>query len=134
MRSEFNKSLRNIAVPVLEAEGFLFDGKRRFTKSGANGVELIIEYQIGVRGAQGSFTVNLFAGDEYERLSKLKPTPVSKIVTRLFGEYNPWWRDIFLPKDKWWEISPFQKEMDAILRKTLADLKSYGIAWLESRG
>ncbi len=134
MRLEFDKSMRHIAKPTLETEGFLFDGKRRFIKTGANGVELIIEYQIGLRGAQGTFTVNLIAGDEFERLSKIRPTLFSKKVNRLFGKYDPWWKAILLPKDRWWKISPFQKEMDDILRKTLADLRSYGIAWLESRG
>jgi len=36
----------------------------------------------------------------------------------------------FFPKDDWWRISPFQKEMDSIINKTVADLNSYGIAWL----
>ena len=133
MHPEFYKSLKHVAKPALDSEGFTFDGKRRVTKVSANGAELVIEYQVGVRAAQGTFTVNLIAGDNFVRLAMIKPSLLSKWVKKLFGEYDPWWKGIFLPKDKWWQISPFQKEMDSIVGKTVAELKSYGIAWFESR-
>lgn len=132
MDPEFNKFLRNVAKPELEPLGFKFDGKRRFTKVGHKGNELIIEYQVGTRAMQGRFAVNLISGERFERLAMIKPTLISKLVNRLFGDSNPWWKGIFLPKDNWWKISPSQKEMDSILGKTVADLKSYGIAWLDS--
>jgi hypothetical protein len=134
MHPEFNKSLKNIVKPALELEGFKFDGKHRFTKTSPLGNELIIEYQVGVRAAQGTFTVNLIVGENFERLAMIKPTLFSMWVNKLFGTYDPWWKGIFLPKDKWWKISPFQKEMDSIVAKTVAELKSYGIAHLEGMG
>lgn len=132
MGPEFNKSLRRVAKPELESLGFRFDGKRRFTKTAPNGKEVIIEYQVGIRGMQGRFTVNLVAGERFERLAMIKPTFLSKRVHRLFGDYDPWWKGLFLPKDDWWAISPFQKEMNSIMGKTVAALKSYGITWLDS--
>jgi hypothetical protein len=56
---------------------------------------------------------------------------MSKLVERLFGGYDPWWKGIFLPKDDCWEISPFQKKMDSIIQKTVANIKSYGISWFD---
>jgi hypothetical protein len=131
MGPEFDKSLRKIAKPELERLGFGFDGKRRFSKVARNGAELVVEYQVGVRSMQGRFAVNLIAGERFERLAKIRPTLTSKWVNRVFGDYDPWWKDIFLPKDDWWQISPFQKEMDTIIGKTVKDLKSYGIAWFD---
>lgn len=132
MGPEFNKSLRRIAKPELESLGFKFNGNRRFTKADNKGNELIIEYQIGTRAMQGRFTVNLISGERFERLAMIRPTLLSKWVYKLFGDYDPWWKGVFLPKDNWWKISPFQKEMDSTIGKTVTDLKSYGITWLES--
>ncbi len=129
MRPEFNKSLLKVAKPQLEALGYKFDGKRRFTKIDAQGNEMIIEYQVGTRSMQERFTVNLIIGEKSERLKKIRPTLMSRLANRLFGDYDPWWKEIFLPKDDWWKISPFQKEMDSIVHKTVIDLKSYGISW-----
>ena len=61
----------------------------------------------------------------------IKPTLLSIIINKVFGQYDPWWKGIFLPKDNWWEISPFQKKMDSIIRKTTKELEAYGISWLE---
>lgn len=132
MGREFNKSLRKVAKPALEPLGFMFDGKRRFTKADDNGGEQIIEYQVGTRATQGRFAVNLISGERFVRLAMIRPTFMSKFVNWLFGDYDPWWTSFFLPKDDWWKISPFQKEMDSIVIKTVADLKSYGIAWFGS--
>ncbi len=129
MGPEFNKSLREVAKPKPESMGFIFDGKRRFTKAGVNGGEQIIEYQVGTRAMQGRFTVNLISGDRVARLAMIRPTPMSKFVNWLFRDYDPWWKGIFLPKDDWWKISPFQKEMNSIVQKTANDLNSCGIAW-----
>jgi len=134
MRKEFDKSLNAIARPALEKHGYTFDGKRKFIRKIENRKELVIEYQVGIRAAQGTFTVNLIDGNEFERLSMIKPTLLSKIANRVFGQYDPWWKGIFLPKDKWWKISPFQKEMDSIVEKTVKELEAYGISWLEGRG
>ena len=133
MSAEFNKSLRRIAKPALESVGFNFDGKRRFTKIGYDERELVIEYQVGIGTMQGEFTVNLIVGESMERLGMIKSTLLSKAVNKLFGDYDPWWKGVFLPKDKWWKISPFQEEMDSIVGKTVAELKEYGIAWIERR-
>ena len=132
MGPEFNKSLRRVAKSELESLGFKFDGKRRFTKIGPNGNELIVEYQVGTRFTQGTFTVNLICGERSERLAMIKPTYLSKWVNKLFGDYDPWWKGIFLPKDDWWKISPFQNEMDSIVGETVAELTSYGLAWFGS--
>ena len=133
MHKEFDRSLARIAKPILEEYGYNFDGKRRFKKRTTDGEDLVIEYQIGIRSAQGTFTVNLIARGTTERLSMINPTPFSKFVNRIFGNYDPWWKGIFLPKDTWWRISPFQEEMDAIMKKTVIDLKAYGVAWLEAQ-
>lgn len=129
MSPEFNKSLRKVAKPQLESLGFKFDGRRRFTKADKNGGVQIIEYQVGTRATQGRFAVNLISGERFVRLAMIRPTPMSKFVNRLFGDYDAWWKGIFLPKDDWWKISPFQNEMDSIIDKTVADLKAYGISW-----
>lgn len=134
MGPEFNKSLRKVAKPELESLGFKFDGKRRFTKVDRRGNEQIIEYQVGTRAMQGRFAVNLIAGERFERLAMIKPTVMSKLVNKLFGSVDPWWKAIFLPKDNWWKISPFQKEMDSIVGESVADLKSYGISWFDYEG
>lgn len=131
MRKEFDKALKVVARPVLEKYGYTFDGKRKFIKKNKNGSECIIEYQVGIRSSQGIFTVNLIVGEKSERLNCIQSTWFSKLVNKVFGLYDPWWKDIFLPKDKWWEISPFQKEMDSIIRKNTIELEKYGIAWLE---
>lgn len=130
MRPEFNRSLREVAKPQLKSMGFKFDGKRRFTKADKNGRKQIIEYQVGTRTMQGWFAINLISGDRAIRLAMIRPTLISKFVNWLFRDYDPWWKGIFFPKDDWWRISPFQKEMDSIINKTVADLNSYGIAWL----
>ena len=131
MGPEFNKSLRKIVKPQLELLGFNFDGKRQFTKVDESGNELVIEYQVGTRGMQGQFAVNLISGERFERLAMIKPTLMSKLVNRIFGDFDPWWKGVFLPKDNWWKISPFQKEMDSIMGETIVDLKSYGLAWFD---
>lgn len=118
MGPEFNKSLRKIAQPELESLGFKFDGKRRFTKVDREGNEQIIEYQVGKRMMQGRFAVNLISGERFERLATIKPTIMSRLVNKLFGDFDPWWK-----------ISPLQKEMDSIVGESVADLKSYGISW-----
>ena len=131
MGPEFNNSLRNVAKPELALLGFEFDGKRRFSKIGQNGEKQIIEYQVGIRSAQGTFAVNLISTDRQVRLAMIRPTLMSRFVNWLFGDYDPWWKELFLPKDDWWKISPFQKEMDSIVMSTVSDLKSFGIAWFE---
>ena len=129
MGPEFNRSLQKVAKPELETLGFEFDGKRRFTRINNNSEEQVIEYQVGTRALQGRFTVNLISGKRFERLAMIRPTILSRIANRVFGDYNPWWKGLFMPKDDWWIISPFQKEMDSIIENTVSDLKSFGIIW-----
>lgn len=131
MGPEFNKSLRKVAKPELESLGFIFDGKRRFTKVGRDGHEQIIEYQVGTRATQGQFAVNLISGERFERLAMIRPTLMSKLVNWLFGDYDPWWKGIFMPKDDWLQVSSFQKEMDSIITNTVADLELFGISWFD---
>ncbi|MCF6226712.1 MAG: hypothetical protein L3J22_10500 [Xanthomonadales bacterium] len=133
MSPEYNKSLRRVTKPQLEALGYEFDGKSRFTKIGSKGNAYVIEYQLGTRSMQGQFTVNLISGERLERLAMISPTLMSKLVDKIFGGFDPWWKGIFLPKDYWWEISPFQKEMDSIIQKTVTDLKTYGISWFDDK-
>ena len=131
MKNEFDKSLKSVVQPALKKYGYNFNGKRQFIKENKNGKKLIIEYQVGVRAAQGAFTVNLIIGDNSERLNMIKPTLLSKVINSIFGKYDPWWKGMFLPKDKWWKISPFQSEMDSILFKTVKEVEAYGLSWLE---
>ncbi len=93
---------------------------------------MTIEYQVGVRSANGKFTVNLISDGKLTRLSMIKPTRFAKIVNRVFGEYDPWWKGILLPKDRWWKLSRSQHEMDSILKTTIKELENYGLSWSES--
>ncbi len=133
MRREFDKSLKVVARPALEKLGYIFDGKRKFVRKFDDEIELVIEYQLGLRGMAGEFTVNLIVGDMIERLGMVKPTLLLNFSNKVFGwNEEPWWMSLFLPKDKWWKISSFQKEMDSIMRKTTKALEIYGVPWLEN--
>lgn len=131
MGPEFNKSLRKVTKPKLESLGFKFNGKRQFTKIDENGAERIIKYQVGVRAIQGRFAVNLFSEMRCARLATLRPTIVSRLANSLFGDYDPRWKGVFLPKDDWWRIDLFQAEMDSIVKQTVDNLKSFGISWFD---
>jgi hypothetical protein len=116
---------------TLESAGFEFDGRRRFMKIDPDGRDLVIEYQVGVRFMQGVFTVNLLAGERMQRLGVIRPTAVSRWVSELFGDFDPWWKGIFLPKDRWWTFDASRMDMDATVEDTVAEIKVYGIAWLQ---
>jgi hypothetical protein len=131
VRPEFDKSLRAVARPALEKHGYAFDGRRRFVRQTGSGKDLVIEFQLGVRSAQGRFTVNLIAGDQRARLAMLRPSPAARVVERLLGDRDPWWKGIFLPKDRWWPVSSRQPQMDAAVGETIAAIEAYGLSWLE---
>lgn len=64
----------------------------------------------------------------------VKPTRLSGWVNRLLGHHDPWWKGLFLPKDRWWKMSPLEADMNAVVEETVNELEAYGIAWLENPG
>lgn len=134
MRLAFEKSLRSVARPALERHGYAFDGGRRFVRQAESGEDLVVEFQLGVRSAEGRFTVNLIAGDRWARLGMVRPTRLARAVGRLLGDRDPWWKGILLPKDKWWPIRAEQTAMDAVMAETLAAIEAYGLSWVERHG
>ncbi|NOG97287.1 MAG: hypothetical protein HND52_04845 [Ignavibacteriae bacterium] len=76
--------------------------------------------------------MNLICGNKLVRLNMIRPALLSKVMNRLLGGRETWWKGIFLPKDKWWDINPDQNKTDAIVKKIVADLEFFGIKHLES--
>jgi hypothetical protein len=132
MKKQIERSLNNIAKPHLQKWGFIYYGKNKFIKKGDSDDDQIIEYQFGKKYLNGIFTVNLICGNKLVRLNMIRPTFLSKVMNRLLGEKETWWKGIFLPKDKWWNISSDQNKTDAIIQKTIIDLDSFGIKYLEN--
>ena len=129
MSAIFDKSLRSVAKPALEIHGFKFDGRRRFNRA-QNGKEVGIEFQLGQRFMEGKFTVNLVIGEKTDRLGTIRETRFSRFVNRLFGSFDPWWKGIFLPKDKWWNLSNSESQMDKSILEAVACIEKHGLPWL----
>ena len=130
MRPVFDKSLRKVAKPALEQHGFAFNGSRDFVKQ-LGGKEVKVSFQLGQRGMAGKFTVNLIIDGESERLGCVRLTKWSRAIDLLFGKYDPWWKGIFMPKDKWWKLDEFDAYMNQTMRKVLLMLEKQGLPWLE---
>ena len=129
LSSHFDKSLRKIAKPALEKYGFIFDGRRRFNKI-QNGKAVGIEFQLGQRFMAGKFTVNLVMGEKNIRLGIIRETRFSRFVNRLFGNFDPWWKGVFLPKDKWWKLSKSESRMDGSISEAVTCIEKHGLPWL----
>jgi hypothetical protein len=129
MKSVFDKALRRVAKPALEAHGFKFDGRRTFRRD-ADGKSIGIEFQLGTRFMAGRFTVNLLNGERFARMGTVRETRWSRFVNRMFGTYNPWWKGILLPKDKWWKLRATEARMDATLRQVVVMIEEHGLPWL----
>jgi hypothetical protein len=129
MRSAFDKALRRVAKPALEGHGFKFDGRRTFRRV-ADGKNVGIEFQLGTRFMHGRFTVNLLTGEKSARLGIVRETRWSRFVNRMFGTYDPWWKGILLPNDKWWKLRATEARMDATLRQVVAMIEEHGLPWL----
>lgn len=129
MRTIFDKSLRTVAKPALEKHGFKFDGRRRFNRI-QNGKEISIEFQLGQRFMQGKFTVNIAIGEQATRLGIVRETKFSRFVNRLFGSFEPWWKCIFLPKDKWWKLGKSASRMDKSIVAAVSCIEKHGLPWL----
>lgn len=128
----FNESLRNLVQPALQRRGFAFDGRRRFSRT-EHGQTAIIEFQIGQRFMDGRFTINLMCDEKFQRLGLVRDTPWSRLIERLFGGFNPWWKALFLPKDKWWRLGTSATSTDKQVLAALHCLETYGLRWLEQQ-
>lgn len=116
-------------MPALEKHGFKSDGHRKFSRI-LNGKEIGIEFQIGQRFMEGKFTVNLAIGEKTQRLGIVRETQLSRLVNRMFGGYDPWWKGIFLPKDKWRKISKSESQIDKTILETVECIEKHGLPWL----
>lgn len=132
MRAIFDKSLRSVAKPVLEKHGFKFDGRRKFSRT-LNGKEIGIEFQLGQRFMKGKFTVNLTIGEQTYRLGIIRETPFSRFINRMFGNFDPWWKGIFLPKDKWWKLSNSETQMEKTIMEAIVCIEKHGLPWLNRK-
>ena len=90
-----------------------------------------VNFQLGQRGMEGKFTVNLIIDGESERLGCVRISKWSRAVDLLFGKYDPWWKDILMPKDKWWKLDEFDAYMNQTMRKVLLMLETQGLPRLE---
>lgn len=126
----FEKSLSKLVIPALEQHGFVFNGRRDFIKPYGQS-EAKINFQLGQRGMAGKFTVNLIVDGASERLGCVRKTKWSRTIDLVFGNYNPWWKDVFMPKDKWWKLDEFDSYMNRTMNRVLFILVTDGMAWLE---
>jgi hypothetical protein len=130
MSSVFDKSLRTVVKPALEKHGFKFNGRREFNRT-RNGQDVGIKFQLGQRFMQGEFTVNLAIGEKFARLGTVRETNWARFVNRVFGARDPWWKGIFLPKDKWWKLCDTETRMEETLRQVVEMIEQHGLPWLE---
>lgn len=137
----FSKQLRKGMLPALKMEGFAFDGSRTFRRQREPLVQ-IINLQLGIRGMQGKFTVNLAVydprwSDHPVDLAKVKDVDCPLEMRRRLGAVLPprhgWLARLpmlgkyFGPGDVWW---PIQGDKSLNLARDL--ILTYGIPWLES--
>lgn len=128
----FDKSLRSVAKPAFEKHGFKFDGRRKFSCI-LNGKDVGVEFQLGQRFMEGKFTVNLTIGEKMDRLGIVRETHLSRFINRMFGNFNPWWKGIFLPKDKWWKVSKSEAQMDRTILEVISCIERHGLPWLNRK-
>ena len=148
-------AIRQALKPHLSEQGFAYDaGSRTFRRKVADCTQ-IINVQVGVRSAEGYFTVNLAAFHpeywvdarnslapekpmefhclERERLSILRDT----VLTRMFrprihspDNFLKWW--LVTPRDKWWPFSSNEIQNVRELESLSELLLTRGIHWLDT--
>lgn len=82
---------------------------------------------------EGKFTINLICENTTVRLGVIRQTPFSRMVNRLFGNFNPWWKGLLLPHDKWWKIGITENDMKKSFNKALQCLENHGLMWFCSK-
>lgn len=91
----FERALRKIEKPALEALGFKFDQRRTFRKTLVDGTSWEVQFQLGVRFMQGEFTVNLAhhrPGAPYplqERIGAVRKTRWVRMLRGYFQTQGP---------------------------------------------
>jgi len=146
--------LNSYIRPALEAYGFKYFARTHGFYRQAGDCIQIIEFQPGVRSAEGSFTVNLAIYhpvyhepsarvsnkpreydclmDFRQRLGPLRETLRTRLFKRLFSDpshWMTWW--LTNTSDQWWPFSADDSEVLQSLKKVLNLLEAYGIPWLE---
>jgi Domain of unknown function (DUF4304) len=146
VRSEiFDKALHEITTPALTAEGFVFDGSRTFRRVHTDKqFSEIINFQLGQRSHEGTFTVNLgvFISAHFpnidlhsahevqcairQRLGHVVPTKFQALsVIPFFGQF-------FGPADTWWPFSSVEQTTNKSVSIVTAHIVNNGIPWLTS--
>ncbi len=144
----FNKGLRNIVEPVLNDHGFKFDKSRTFRRVCHNeDFSEIINFQLGQRSTEGTFTVNLavFVDGDADNISVTKALEYHCKPSRRerLRSLMPNWTSVLAGKpilrrwfpattDKWWKFSENEKFTQKQQAKVLQEIMTYGIPWLES--
>lgn len=151
-----DKVIRDVAAPVLEKEGFRFDGKRTFRKVGASGkTSQIVDFQVGKKFMLGEFAVNLAVyspdtaigpnrpdlanANEWDclpgfrqRLGALIQSRWTTLWTRFLGQSeSTWWKQILYgSRDRWWKFSEDEAQTVIAMRSVLTTLQELGLPWL----
>ena len=150
--------LREIMKPALEAHGFAYRSRARSFSRSAGECIHIIEFQPGVRSAEGTFAVNLAvyhpiyhdpsAGKqpnetprEYDclmefrqRLGALRETWRTRIFNRLLRDKSgwlSWW--LTTPADKWWRLSWDSGQVRSSLKEVLHLIETRGLPWFNAK-
>lgn len=144
----FGGSLREVAAPVLRAEGFAFDRSRTFRRIDAqHGFVDIINFQLGQRSLAGKFTVNLgvFGRGDADGISLEKALPyhcpygANTRLGLLIPAGIPVLRRLpavgFLlgPRDRWWRCTDDEAFTRRQVRKVTDVIVTRGLPWLEGR-
>ncbi|MEN6318214.1 MAG: DUF4304 domain-containing protein [Syntrophaceae bacterium] len=148
----FEKSIRKVISPTLETHGFQHDGLRIFRRYVGNRTE-IIEFQKGVRSLQSSFCINIgvYATEDAarfdyapapskshtgyctcrDRIGRLRKTWISRGAGALLGPLHGTWKEIFLPRDKWWKIPTDEKDIDELLLRLCNQIAEECLPWFQ---
>lgn len=145
--------IREIVEPELERRGFRFTAKLRQFSRPSGSCQQLIEFQIGLRAAEGTFTVNLAiyhpvyhhpaarSGPPREsdclfefrrRLGTLRESRRTRLFRRLLAGRERWLaRRLTSTSDRWWR---FSADAD-VVRRSLTDvvrlLDERGLPWLD---
>lgn len=145
--SAFDKALRDVAVPALAAHGFKFDGSRTFRRLLGDGrSSQIVNFQLGQRSLEGTFTVNLGIFIEGDRLG-VRPdhakeydcqferrTRIGALIPPRFPRLAslPLVGMLFGIPDKWWPFSDDLSRTCASVSTAVDMIAGHGLGWLSA--
>lgn len=147
--------IKSVVVPVLEQQGFVYDPQHRVFRRPEGECIQIIEFQVGVRAAEGTFCVNLgiYHPDYHhpaaeipqpdrprefhclyefrQRLGALRETWRTRLFKRLFNKTDNWlaWR-LTTTSDKWWRFGSSEPITRRSLQEVVCLIEQYGLPWL----